>query len=155
MDKAQQEAEDALKAWDDDVTEVGEPEVKTSTPTGASAIIGSTGRQKPWEKQVEAERERFEPRASSSTPQSVYSSTTPSTTRRPTRKFNFGEWVSSCIGCSLFMLIPDIWVSVWIRAIVISGTAPFSFKFYFILSGILGVMGGTIMSLWNMSFWDI
>lgn len=60
--------------------------------------------------------------------------------------FDFVGWVGGCIMCSVFMLIPDIWISVWIRAIVVGGSAGFNFKFYFILSGVLGVIIGTIMS---------
>jgi DnaJ domain len=68
----------------------------------------------------------------------------PAARQSPT--FDVVGWLGGCIMCSLVMLVPDIWISVWIRAIVIGGNAPFSFKFYFILSGILGVIGSTIIN---------
>jgi hypothetical protein len=61
--------------------------------------------------------------------------------------FDFVGWIGSCILCSIVMLVPDIFISVWIRAIVDGGSAGFSFKLYIILSGILGTVIGTIMSV--------
>jgi hypothetical protein len=60
VDKAQQEAEAALKAWDEELTqETGKPGAKTGTPTGASTPTGSTGQQGSQEA-AEAQRKREE-----------------------------------------------------------------------------------------------
>jgi curved DNA-binding protein CbpA len=89
------------------------------------------------------------PKTTSQAPQSFHRTVTPPVPHRSPR-FKFGDWLSRCIGNSIFMLLPDIWVSVWIRAIVINGSAGFSFKFYIILSVTLGVIASTIMSLWEL-----
>lgn len=142
------------ETWD-----VFEPPVQPSRPRPASPSNPAPG---PRADRLRREREETNPpppqpprqprppsrpRLPSAPRQSTHPAAQSLLRRHP---FSFGEWVSCCIGCSFFALIPDIWVSVWIRAIVISGTAGFSFKFYVILSGILGVVGGTIWSLYDL-----
>jgi hypothetical protein len=75
-------------------------------------------------------------------------STTPLDSHPPA-DFDFGEWIGSCIMCSLFMLVPDIWISIGIRAILIGRPTSFNFTFYIVLSGVLGVVIATIMSAWE------
>lgn len=71
----------------------------------------------------------------------------PTSTPQRSRQFDFIGWIGGSVLCSIVMLVPDIWISVWIRAIAIGGSAGFNFEFYIILSCIFGVIGSTIFSL--------
>jgi molybdopterin/thiamine biosynthesis adenylyltransferase len=102
-----------------------------------------------------AERERAQ--ATLQTLPPLHRPVTPPAPHRPLRHFNFGDWLSGCIGYSIFMLIPDIWLSVWVHAVwihVVDGvkTEPsgFPFMFYLIMSATLGVIASTIVSLWEL-----